>query len=566
MKLFSFVAIILLMVSCVSKEQQETILFNTVCNPMDLSYRFRPEENNISRREAADPTVIRYKNSYYLFASKSGGYWKSDNLLNWSFIEAYNFPTEDYAPTAIVLRDTIFVAVSSKKNNKIYKCAEPDKGIWQTTDSLDFPVEDPFLFQDDDKKLYLYWGCSNIKPLFGAEIDTTTFAIKSEIENLIYQNPTEYGWEVRGDYNTDYENAPWLEGLWMNKYNGKYYLQYAAPGTREKSYSDGMYTSNSPLGPFTLAQHNPFAYKPEGFACGAGHGSTFADEYGNFWHLGTISISVKDKFERRIAFYPAFFDKDSVLYTNTYFGDYPMIIPNKKINSSEDVFPGWMLLSYNKKVETSSILEEYKPENLNDENIRTYWCAESGNNNEWAKIDLGKNYDIYTIQINFAEHNTSLHGRVKGICHQYTIEASVDGNTWNVIIDKSNNNNDNTHVYTQLLNPIQYRYLKVNNIKVPEGNFAISGFRVFGKGKGTSPEKPQNLTIIRNENDKRVVTLNWNKVPEANGYNLSYGANPNKLYHNYLVYSDTTVTIRSLNANQDYYFNIRSFNENGISK
>lgn len=39
---------------------------------MNLNYRFMPNEP--SRREAADPVVILFKDRYYLFASKSGGY------------------------------------------------------------------------------------------------------------------------------------------------------------------------------------------------------------------------------------------------------------------------------------------------------------------------------------------------------------------------------------------------------------------------------------------------------------------------------------------------------------
>ncbi|MDZ7633555.1 MAG: family 43 glycosylhydrolase [Bacteroidales bacterium] len=86
----------------------------------------------------------------------------------------------------------------------------------------------------------------------------------------------------------------------MTKKDGRYYLQYSGPGTEFKSYADGVYVSDNPLGPFNLQSHNPFAGKPEGFASGAGHGSSFSDKYGNFWHIGTITISQKHVFERRI--------------------------------------------------------------------------------------------------------------------------------------------------------------------------------------------------------------------------------------------------------------------------
>ena len=49
-----------------------------VTNPMNLNYRFQPKDE--SRREAADPVLEYFKGYYYLFASKSGGYWRSEDL------------------------------------------------------------------------------------------------------------------------------------------------------------------------------------------------------------------------------------------------------------------------------------------------------------------------------------------------------------------------------------------------------------------------------------------------------------------------------------------------------
>ena len=56
----------------------------TLCNPLDLPYRFQPEPP--SRREAADPTVVFYQGEYWLFASKSGGYWHSADFIHWTLV------------------------------------------------------------------------------------------------------------------------------------------------------------------------------------------------------------------------------------------------------------------------------------------------------------------------------------------------------------------------------------------------------------------------------------------------------------------------------------------------
>src|SRR6476646_11993395 len=53
----------------------------TFCNPLDIDYRFMVDTP--SRREAADPVITLFNDEYYLFASKSGGYWHSHDMRDW---------------------------------------------------------------------------------------------------------------------------------------------------------------------------------------------------------------------------------------------------------------------------------------------------------------------------------------------------------------------------------------------------------------------------------------------------------------------------------------------------
>ncbi len=46
-----------------------------------------------------------------------------------------------------------------------------------------------------------------------------------------------------------FSQRPFIEGAWMTKHDGTYYLQYAGPGTEYNVYGDGVYESDSPLGP-----------------------------------------------------------------------------------------------------------------------------------------------------------------------------------------------------------------------------------------------------------------------------------------------------------------------------
>lgn len=537
----------------------------TFCNPLNLNYRFGVEAP--SRREAADPTVILFQDNFFLFASKSGGYWYSPDLLDWQFVETNELPTEEYAPTVVAINDTLFFLASSNDKSTVYKTTDPLSGHWQVAvAALEFPVWDPAFFLDDDSRLYLYWGCSNQNPIYGVEVDyKNNFRFIGERKELLKASPSKYGWEVPGDENTKTDTPPWIEGAWMSKYQGKYYLQYSGPGTEFKSYADAAYVSTHPLGPYTLAPHNPFSSKPEGFANGAGHGSTFRDKYGNYWHIATVTISVKHIFERRLALFPTFYDQDDILHTSTRFGDYPLILPDKKIESDLDLLPGWMLLSYRKKVEVSSAIDSLPPVNLVDENIRTYWSAQSGSKHEFALVDLEKQYDVYALQVNFADQGTQLFGRQQNKVHQYVIEASSDKKNWWVLVDKSANQNDQAHDYTDLKKKVTCRYIRIRNIAVPDGYFALSDFRIFGKGNEILPAAPENFQAQRNQQDRRSVRLSWQPVKNATGYLISYGPEQHKLYHHHHVYDTTAVLINSLNTEHAYYFSINAFNENGLS-
>ncbi len=116
-KLTILLALIYLLTGCKTNIQSDKL--KTFCNPVNLNYRFCSDEP--SRREAADPTIVWFKDKYFLFASKSGGYWYAENFIDWTFVETNEIPIEDYAPTAVVINDTLYFMASSHKQNTIYK-------------------------------------------------------------------------------------------------------------------------------------------------------------------------------------------------------------------------------------------------------------------------------------------------------------------------------------------------------------------------------------------------------------------------------------------------------------
>jgi xylan 1,4-beta-xylosidase len=557
----AFIFFMLILASCsgeiVEKEK-------TYCNPINLNYRFQFTDST-SYREAADPTMIRYRDKYILFVSHSGGYWYSDDLLGWNYLPVKSLPIEDYAPDAIVINDTVYFTASATVRKPFYFTTDPFRDNWTAMrDTLPFAVWDPHFFLDDDGQRYLYWGCSNSLPIYGVRLNSKMQAV-TEPEILIEHNPDKHGWEIPGEQN-ELTRSGWNEGAWMTKYNNRYYLQYAAPGTEFKTYADGVYTSGSPLGPFEYETYSPFSYKPGGFTGGAGHGSTFQDKYGNYWHIATMSISVRHMFERRLGLFPAAFDKDGVLRTFTAFGDYPTIMPDHKINfEKEDLFAGWMLLSYKKKAEASSAMDNYPVKNAFDEDIRTWWSARTGDKGEWLSVELDDNSTVNAIQVNFADNESNLKPDSKNIYYCYRILASDDGKSWDVIIDKSNNTADACHDYTELEKPVKAKYIKIENVRVPDGKFSIYDLRLFGSREGKVPATVDDFTANREDADPGKARLEWPKDENATGYIINYGVDKSKLYSSVMVYDAGSLMLTGLNKGVAYYFSIDAFNESGIA-
>lgn len=544
----------------------------TYCNPLNLDYTYPFHNSHLGKsyRSGADPAVVEFRGEYYMFVTRSWGYWHSKDLLNWDFITPEKWYFEGCnAPAAHNYKDSIlYVCGNPSGAMSILYTDNPKRGDWKAVPSVLHDLQDPALFIDDDERAYMYWGSSNRWPIRGKELDMKNkfLPIAKKPDSLLFLRPDIHGWERFGENHTS-DIKPFIEGAWMTKHNGKYYLQYAAPGTQFNVYGDGVYVGKSPLGPFQYTAHNPFCYKPGGFATGAGHGSTVCGPGGIYWHFGTIHLSINYKFERRLCMFPTFFDEDGVMYSDTYFGDYPHYSPDQvSRQTTSGGFRGWMLLSYGKPVKASSQLESYPVENVTDENLKTFWVAGKNDDKQWVEIDLEEVSDVYALQLNFFDYEeTGFWGRMPNLRQRYLVEASVDGARWRVLVDYRNSFRDAPHNYIELDQPIEARYIRYRHHYVPGKNLAMGNIRVFGLGRGKKPATVKGFTVVR-EADERNVRISWKAVKGAQGYNVLWGVAPDKLYSSWMVYGDNSLDLRALTVGQKYYFAIEAFNENGISQ
>lgn len=556
----------------------------TYCNPINVDYGYCPIPNFVTQgkhRATADPVITFFKGEYYLFSTNQWGYWHSKDMSDWKFIPRkflrpeHKVYDELCAPSVSFVRDTMIVVGSTHgKDFPIWMSTKPDGDNWkELVHKFEAGAWDPHIFWDKDTdELYLYYGSSNLYPLYGVKLNRKTFQPEGEVIPLLALNDDEHGWERFGEHNDNTFMQPFTEGAYMNKHNGKYYLQYGAPGTEFSSYADGVYVSDKPLGPFEYQSFNPFSYKPGGFARGAGHGGTYDDAFGNYWHVSTVVISTKNNFERRLGIWPAGFDDKGTLYSNTAYGDYPTYLPaEKKSHTGLNSFTGWMLLNYNKPVQVSSTLGGYQANFINDEDIKTYWSAKTAKKGEYIISDLGEVSTINAIQLNYADQDAELMGKPETTTgHKYIIYQSNDGKKWTILVDKSKNAKDIPHDYIELQKPAHTRYLKLENIQMPTGKFALSGFRVFGKGAGDKPAAVQNFVPLRAaprvKGERRNVWFKWQQEPGADGYVIYFGKEPDKLYGSIMVYGKNEYYFSGLDRTDAYYFSIEAFNANGVGQ
>ncbi|MBQ4021076.1 MAG: family 43 glycosylhydrolase, partial [Bacteroidales bacterium] len=275
------------------------------CNPL-------PMPMGQGGNASGDVTVLQEGGKYYMYCT-GGGAWVSDDLLNWEFHYVQGVPV---APDIVKYRGKFYL---SGNTDNLYVADNPlgpfeNLGTFKNTG----PVEqgwnggfDTKIFVDDDGQPYLFWPGRGISGIYGVKLDPddlTKFA--GTPVHLFGFNPM-HAWERYGEKN-EYPGVAWIEGPWVIKRGGIYYLEYSASGTQWKTYAEGYYTATSPLGPYTYAANNPLLRKTEGLVTGTAHGSIVQAPDGEWWQFYTIVLS-NPPGGRRIGMDRVRFDEDGLM-------------------------------------------------------------------------------------------------------------------------------------------------------------------------------------------------------------------------------------------------------------
>lgn len=537
----------------------------TFCNPLNLPYRFMLIPEGKGSREAADPVVIPFGDRYYLFASKSGGYWHTTDFVQWTFVPIADdvLPIEDYAPALFVRNGWLYYVGSTPGNGRLYRSQAPERGQWELVTEIPSRWDPAFWAEGDN--LYIYYGSSPSDPIRAVTLDLETFQQKAEPVDCLNSDTAFHGWERPGARH-ELPRRPYIEGAWMTKHKGRYYLQYAGPGTEWDTYADGVYVGDTPLGPFRYMDNNPTSSKEGGFIGGAGHGCLF--EVGTqWWKAATNSISVKHMFERRVSFYPSGFDGDGYLWTDTYAGDYPLWLPGTMNDGTSG--PQWELLSLRRPVRVSSALDDHDGALAADEAVRTEWVARTADAGEWFEVDLGEGAQVAAVQINFGEFGSQLTARDPRSHQSYVLEASHDGKRWTTLVDNSEKQTDTPHDYIEFSEPFEARYIRVCNVSYTSAPyFSLRDLRVFGRRAGDAPAAVAGLGVERHATDGCRAKVRWTPVTGADGYVIRYGIAPDKLYSSVRIPNGTAGEweMTGLNRGVSYWVAVDAFNGSGTTR
>jgi len=463
----------------------------------------------------ADPTVIKHQGKYYLYLtgglmpaeSFGAAVWSSTDLAHWDHHQvSLEGGRGIWAPTAVVYKDQVYLTGNDtglfrssdplgpfeyfgdfldEHGQRLERERDPGQG-WE-----DGGVFDPAIFVDEDDRVYLYYAGGSTAGVYGVELDPKNLRKFLGTPKHFFKFETSHIWERYGNWN-EYGGFSWIEGPWMTKHNGTYYLQYAAPGTDWKTYAVGVYSSKKPLGPYTYYEGSPILRHHGGLINGCAHHSVVEGPDGTLWAIYTLLFRNWNRmFERRIGMDPVGFDEQGNMYINGP-SETPQWIPGVKSkpelgNASESI-----PLSEDKNYTVSSEAPGRNGPYAVDGNTRTWWAPAEDDSEPWAIFDLGsasrQQYVVDSARIIFTlpdgdtedSSNPNNRGDKTRIRH-YKIEVSTDDKIFKTVVDKTRNDADNVIEFDEI-KPVKCKFVRLTITGWPKGfRRGVIEFTVFGK-------------------------------------------------------------------------------------
>ncbi|GMA62994.1 family 43 glycosylhydrolase [Alicyclobacillus fastidiosus] len=439
----------------------------------------RIAENDV--RATADPTVCYFDGRWYLYTT-SGGIYDSDDMVHWTahFDDTWMPISAPMAPTVERFRGGYYATANSTPLHIADNPLGPWRlvGEWTLQDGREVLCNDPMIFADDDDRLYLYWGLGI--SIMGAELDPERPNMFLTEPKVLFQFDPENWWERFGAGNEDWFRG-FIEGSWMVKLNGTYYLTYSAAGTEYFNYCMGAYVSDSPLGEFKLQPSNPVSRSRTGFIKGGGHGSIVRGPKDTLWCFYTIPVSADAIMERRIGMDPVGVAADGSLYALTGC-DVPQFKPGILERPEDGNQAGLVQLCTFKPTLASSYAPGHYPLLAVDEALHTWWQPAEGDNKPQFGVLLQGKYFISAIRLMWKDIGLHFDAGIDVGPYQYSIEYSdrAEGDYWTTLVDATENEIDLTVDY-RTFDPVLAVRVRITITGSPEGvTPGLLDFSIFG--------------------------------------------------------------------------------------
>jgi xylan 1,4-beta-xylosidase len=495
------------------------------CNPLPLEASSR--DGSPQGVSLGDVTVVREGDSYYLFAS-GGGAWASKDFIDWKYqaveVRGGRLPV---APHVVKYNGAFYM---SGNDAPLYKAANilgPYEllGPWKNEKGEPWTITfngrtaagafDVDMFVDDDNKPYMYFPGRSTAGIYVAPLDPKDLTHLAAAPKHLFGFDSSHVWERWGERN-EYTGIAWIEGPWMFKRNGTYYLEYSASGTQWLSYASGIYSSKSPMGRFTYSPKNPLLRKTSGIVTGPGHGSIVKGPDGNWWVFYTI-VTSNPPGGRRIGMDPIDFDANGNPFTRGP-SETPQWAPGLVANPVRNGDSGSIAVSINKlrAMHSQSAFSSERPGHeaayAIDDSNGTVWQPAENDAQPTLTIDLiaptefetNQLFEIDSSRLEFAAGGGFGGRGARGAAgappaaapappaaaapnaitaFRYKIEVSMDGTQYTTVLDKTNNNITR---YTEFdeIPPTRCRFVRLTLTDWPRRGttpLGITEFTVFGK-------------------------------------------------------------------------------------
>ena len=458
----------------------------------------------------ADPTIRKFGDTYYIYATTDGtgnGYgpaqvWVSKDFVNWKNI-VMNWPTTEvvWAPDVVQQPDGKYRYYYCEPCNINIGESTSPIGPWRNIlgkeDAVMVPDRyihnvitlDPQLFRDDDGCEYLYFTTWGIYKGFGcgvAKLNPQSSVHSSQFKDARFWNENnpfpiaadEFFSEKRLIPNTELKDI--FEAPFVFKRNGIYYFTYSSGSCHTDTYRVQYAVSKvGPMGPFTYKGELLTTNEDE-TVHGPGHHSILEQDgrYYIVYHRHNNPKSVHG-FNRQVCIDELKFDEE---------GNILRVVPThnaRNVSIFKDT--KHKNLAYGAKVTASSYYDEwFKPEYAVDDNNATLWKAARCNwdsqkpctsHEEWLQIDLGKPMKFNEVWTQF-EYATFF--------YQYRIETSTDGKNWTMFANRTNNTMQGSPMIDKGVVKAQYLRITITDTQKNGHMPAIWNVKVWQK----APELP----------------------------------------------------------------------------